>query len=67
MYLWNRKVNRRTRLPKINTYTMLTFHETLVLTMKILIIAQDLVSQLEVDSNGYINYIDYINMMMSSG
>eukprot|EP01036_Dinobryon_divergens_P024109 gene24108-32526_t len=29
--------------------------------------AQDLVSQLEVDSNGYINYIDYINMMMSSG
>lgn len=28
--------------------------------------AQDLVSQLEVDSNGYINYVDYINMMMSS-
>ena len=28
--------------------------------------AQDLVSQLEVDSNGLINFNDYINMMMSS-
>lgn len=28
--------------------------------------AQDLVSQLEVDANGMINYIDYVNMMMSS-
>ena len=28
--------------------------------------AQDLVSQLEVDSNGLINYTEYVNMMMSS-
>eukprot|EP01038_Epipyxis_sp_PR26KG_P009991 gene9991-13443_t len=28
--------------------------------------AQELVSQLEVDSNGHINYVDYINMMMTS-
>lgn len=28
--------------------------------------AQDLVSQLEVDSAGLINYVEYINMMMSS-
>lgn len=28
--------------------------------------AQDLVSQLEVDANGMINYVDYVNMMMSS-
>lgn len=28
--------------------------------------AQELVSQLEVDSNGMINYVDYVNMMMSS-
>lgn len=28
--------------------------------------AQDLVSQLEVDSNGLINYAEYVNMMMSS-
>ncbi len=28
--------------------------------------AQDLVSQLEVDPNGMINYLDYVNMMMAS-
>lgn len=28
--------------------------------------AQELVSQLEVDPNGMINYIDYVNMMMAS-
>jgi calmodulin len=28
--------------------------------------AHDLVNQLEADSNGMINYIDYVNMMMSS-
>jgi len=28
--------------------------------------AMELVSQLEVDSNGYINFNDYVNMMMSS-
>eukprot|EP01041_Mallomonas_annulata_P000569 gene569-1098_t len=28
--------------------------------------AHDLVSQLEADSNGMINYVDYVNMMMSS-
>lgn len=28
--------------------------------------AQDLVSQLEVDSNGLINYSEYVQMMMSS-
>ena len=28
--------------------------------------AEDLVSQLEVDGNGMINFFDYINMMMSS-
>lgn len=28
--------------------------------------AKDLVSQLETDGNGIINYVDYVNMMMSS-
>lgn len=28
--------------------------------------AKDLVSQLESDSNGYINFVDYVNMMMTS-
>lgn len=28
--------------------------------------AMELVSQLEVDANGYINFNDYVNMMMSS-
>merc|ERR1711991_251484 len=28
--------------------------------------AQDLVAQLEVDGNGLINYVDYVNMMMSN-
>lgn len=28
--------------------------------------AQDLVSQLEVDNNGMVNFVDYVNMMMSS-
>ncbi len=28
--------------------------------------AKELVTQLEADSNGMINYIDYVNMMMSS-
>lgn len=28
--------------------------------------AKDLVSQLETDANGYINYVDYVNMMMTS-
>lgn len=28
--------------------------------------AKDLVSQLESDSNGMINFVDYVNMMMSS-
>ena len=28
--------------------------------------AQDLVAQLEVDGNGLINYVEYVNMMMSS-
>jgi len=28
--------------------------------------AHDLVSQLEADSNGLINYVEYVNMMMSS-
>ena len=28
--------------------------------------AKDLVSQLETDANGYINYSDYVNMMMTS-
>ncbi len=28
--------------------------------------AKDLVSQLETDANGYINYADYVNMMMTS-
>lgn len=28
--------------------------------------ARDLVSQLETDGNGMINFIDYVNMMMSS-
>ncbi len=28
--------------------------------------AQDLVAQLECDNNGNINYVDYVNMMMST-
>jgi len=28
--------------------------------------ATDLVAQLETDANGYINYVEYINMMMSN-
>ena len=28
--------------------------------------AQELVGQLEVDASGYINYTDYVNMMMTS-
>lgn len=28
--------------------------------------AKDLVSQLEADANGYINYIDYVHMMMTN-
>ena len=28
--------------------------------------AQDLVAQLEVDGNGLINYVEYVNMMMSA-
>ena len=28
--------------------------------------AHDLVSQLDCDANGLINYVDYVNMMMSS-
>ncbi len=28
--------------------------------------AKDLVSQLESDSNGFINFVDYVNMMMTS-
>ena len=28
--------------------------------------AQELVTQLEPDSNGLINYVEYVNMMMSS-
>lgn len=28
--------------------------------------AKDLVSQLESDNNGWINFVDYVNMMMSS-
>ena len=28
--------------------------------------AQDLVAQLEIDGNGLINYVDYVNMMMSN-